>query len=163
MTAAAQMKEKANLNVKKFLQGDLRPGEFAIMTYRIDIPEGWTLEDILRPECWANIGAMLKDQPFPKIECIWQDGSRFVELIVISADRLWAKVHVLRDVDLTKSMHEARHMHEAVNDPRFKIIWKGPSAKYSVIRLSDNTMIHSKAATTSEANAWLTEHIKNLG
>lgn len=149
----------------KFKDGDMQLAEFARPAYRILVPENYTLEDILNPACWANVGETLKGKNnalFPIVELIWRDGTRYIEVIVIAAGRLWAKVHVLRDIDLSKSTEDVEELHQTQADSRFEVKWKGPTAKFAVTRLVDKEQLHSGFATKDEANMWLSDHIKSL-
>src|SRR5947209_8355484 len=76
--------------------------------------EGITLQDLLRPECWASVTNILR--PWSHIEVRAEDGSYYAELLVTGVDRSWAKVEVLnfkelttKDVALTAATRESKY------------------------------------------------------
>jgi len=178
MTAAGK-KETVNLSPRKILSGDLQRAEFCRAHFRVIVIDlETTLDDILKPEYWVNCGATLKgagQHPFPIVEVIWQDGSRYIELMVIDANNLWAKVRVLRDIDLTKqeerpALEKARKSlkkkSEASPDPDsdnpFEIKWVSPSSKYGVIRKSDGERLTEGCESKEAAEQWIEDYNKSM-
>ena len=184
MTAAEKKKE--TLSPRKILAGDLQRSEYSRASYRIIVRELETsLEDILKPEYWVNCGDILKGSglhPFPIIEMIWEDGSRYLELIVIHAAHLSAKVKVLMDVDLSgipsvkESDKPAKNTKAPENKskdddgsekpddgkPEYKVKWLSPKLLYGVVRTSDNERMTEGHETKEAAQTWLDDYLKAI-
>jgi len=116
---------------------------------------GITFEDVQKPDFWAHVGRMLK--PNDRIEVVAEDFSWFAELIVLAADRLWAKVGVLRYVELTGKSDGAE-----APSPDYEVAYKGPTKKHCVIRKADNQIVQEGIALKTDAEAWVREHVKAL-
>lgn len=117
-------------------------------------------EDLLKPECWAHVAQLLR--PGYRIEVLAEDGSYFAELLVVSAGRLWAKVAVLRKIDLTEAVGEAPAQGA---DTVMSIMWSGPHSKFRVIRQNASggkDVMRDGFETREEASVWMAEHIKAL-
>lgn len=125
------------------------------------VPEAGTpFEDILKPEYWAHVAQSLR--PWARIEVRAEDGSYFAELLVVNCGRLWAKVAVLRKVDLGDMASEAV---PANPDPSFSVMWRGPHAKHAVMRLGKaggKEVLREGFETKDEAATWMADHIKAL-
>lgn len=158
---AKKTEEKPNQPKRMVGNADLQRAEFSRAHYRIIIKDlDTTIEDILKPDYWVNVGATLAgtgNHEFPIIEIIWGDGSRYVELIVIAARNLFASVRVLRDVDLNEDNKKAaRKEKEAMSQGTgYKIEWVSPTVKFSVVRESDGERLTEGLATKKEAEQWL--------
>lgn len=147
--------------LRKLTAGKLKRLEFASTTYRIHPEDGTTLDDVLRPEYWAHVGEILR--PFDKIEVVFDDGTRFTELLVLDTKRLYAKVAVLVDADLTAGKKEAADdAKAAVEKPDYTVEYKGSIAKWSVIRASDNERVKDGMASRDEAEQYLKDYLKAL-
>ncbi len=145
---------------------ELRRADIARPDYRIVVTNlAVTLDDILRPEYWANVGGLLKEAvkrwPFAVVEVIWDDASRYVRLLVIDADDLWAKVKVIEDVDLSGSLLEAQELrNNAALNGAYTIKRISASAGWGVIRNTDNRTIKSNMGSKEEAQHWLSDLLK---
>lgn len=207
MTAPAKKtSEYGTKGPRKLNAGDLKRAEVARPDYRLVIKESAiTIEDILRPEYWANVGGMFaKDWPFSIIEVVWEDGSKYLRLIVMECGALYANVKILEVVMLAeqntkelvsyiRSMSgsgaslinvdappgegdeagdagdpgkkaEGKETKSVDNSdkPDFWVEYKGPSAKWSVIRKSDGERIDDGHADRASAQKWLDEYQKAL-
>lgn len=152
--------------LKKLSEFDLVLAEFARPAYRVLVSDpDITLAEICRPEYWANVGLKLKGNgqyPFAIIEMMWADGTRYVELCVVDSGPQWAKVKVLRDVDMTQAMDEVQQIVDQSPDAGYEVKYKGPALGWCVIRLKDNQRMTEKNGTKGDAQKWLTDYLKAL-
>ncbi len=111
------------------------------------VPEhGTPFEALLAPGYWAHCSAKLA--PGARIEVYAEDDSYFAELIVRDAGRRYAKVAVLRHINLDSvEVLEA----ETANGG-YEVKFQGPHLKWCVIRLSDRSRI-VEGKTKAEASA----------
>lgn len=112
---------------------------------------GVTVEDMLKPEYWTHVAQQLR--PLCRIEAVAEDGSWFAEFMVISTSKLAANVSLMRHVLLSEVKPSAD------GDTHFAK-WAGPSAKYRVVRKSDNAAIKDGFDTQAQALIWIAENIK---
>ena len=117
---------------------------------------GTTVEDLLCPEYWAHVAANLR--PHDQIHAISEDGSWYARLIVINADRLWAKLHVLEKHDLSASREDMPQAQEEA----YEVVWLSAMAKYAVIRRADRAALKEGFQTKLEAFQWLDGYLKTL-
>jgi hypothetical protein len=114
---------------------------------------GTPVEALLEPQFWAHVSAKMR--PRDRIEVDAEDGSYFVELRVEDAGRLFAKVVVLRRVDLVVA--------EAVEQlPDYKVMWAGPHAKWRIVRAVDKGLVKDGLETRQAAELYLTSHVKAM-
>lgn len=114
---------------------------------------GTPVEALLEPQFWAHVSAKMK--PRDRIEVDAEDGSYFVELRVEDAGRLFAKVVVLRRVDLQPT--------EQVEQPSdYKIMWAGPHAKWRIVRSKDKGLVKDGLETRTAAELYLASHAKAM-
>lgn len=119
-----------------------------------DVELGTTLEDIQNPAFWSMVS---KDfDPFDTIEVRVDDGKWIAHLRVISCERTYAKVQLLRVEEIGGNAEgspiSAKH----------KVAWKGPHLRFAVIRLSDDAMLQSGYKTREEAETWLRNYERNI-
>lgn len=111
-------------------------------------------EDFLQPEYYANVAVNMRPMDHVEIRC--DDGSFWGEYLVIAADRQWAQVMELRSHRLVQALQQP-------TDKRFRVEYKGPHLKHSVIRLQDSAVLHEGEQTASGANRWLEDYIRTIG
>lgn len=118
---------------------------------------GVTLADVIIPEYWLHFAQQLR--PNDKIEVICEDGTWYAQLLVINADRTWAKVHVLSHHDLT----QARSDTPARAEDEYDVDWT-PSGKWTITKKSQKGQPPLKDGFLSrlEAYQWLDGHIKSI-
>lgn len=116
---------------------------------------GTPVEALLDPGFWAHVSAKMK--PRDRIEVDAEDGSYFVELRVEDAGRLYAKVVVLRRVDLLPADAVA-----TAETAEYKIMWAGPHAKWRIIRTKDKGLVKDGIETRQAAELYLTSHAKAM-
>jgi hypothetical protein len=142
---------------RKLIVPRFKNAEYERVIYQACPENGVSFEDVLQPEFWSHVADKLK--PTDRIEVLAEDGSYFAELLVIDAGRLYAKVAVLRFVELASSEVPA----DLAGDlAEFKVEFKGPVLKHVVVRQSDKQYVQEGIARKADAEAWIREHVKAL-
>ena len=121
---------------------------------------GITKDDILNPSYWGHVANRLR--PKDRIEIQNEDDSFFAELLVISSDKTWAKVVLLKYVDLNQSATEITKDQADQVTSAYAVIWRGPK-KYSVVRKSDRAVMQEGMHSKEDAESWLAVHLKTQG
>ena len=132
--------------------------EFVRTVHHASPFDATTPEDLLAPEYWAHVADTLKQ--YDRIEALANDGTWWAEYIVVACGRAYAQLRMLRKVDLdpvsvNKALQSALRAYEVRH--------RGPHDQWSVIRLSDNAVVHEGEQTESGANTWLLNHLKAMG
>jgi hypothetical protein len=114
---------------------------------------GTPFEHLLRPEYWASI----KKLPInAHVYIDTEDCSYWAELKVLKVGQGFAKVFVLRHIELTA----------AGADPQvidgYDIQWTGPIDKHRVLRTKDGHVLKQGLDTWDDASAWLRDYKKML-
>tara|TARA_R110002126_G_scaffold84211_1_gene204797 strand:- start:554 stop:1141 length:588 start_codon:yes stop_codon:yes gene_type:complete len=111
-----------------------------------------TIEDLSNPGYWAHMAAQLS--PYDHIEVRAEDGAWIANLIVIQADRSWAKVMLVSKFDLLdrEALPSSVEQH--------KVEWKGPQHRFAVIRLADMVAVRTGFQTKEDGRNWMREHEK---
>lgn len=120
---------------------------------------GVTREDVENPAYWAHVAARLR--PKAKIELHSEDGSFFAEYLVVASDKTWAKVVCLRYIDLKESVKLTKEQTETIYDG-YEVKFRGPR-KWSVIRKTDNAVLHEGAHSEDDSRKWLSVHLNAQG
>ena len=121
----------------------------------VNLPMNLALEDALEPSFWAFCAVDMV--PFDHIQVRAEDGSWCAYLIVQSCDRNWARVVLDRTVKMVPSFDAP------ASSIKHKVEWKGPQLKWSVIRVSDSSVLKKEMQTKEEAAAWMREHERTVG
>lgn len=124
--------------------------EFKQNRHVLDASEGTNVQDLTDPGYWAHLGQRLK--PWSEIMVRANDGLWYARLIVLEAGRNWAKVHVERVEYLTTAEVAIT---QADSMSPYEIKFRGPHSQWSVIRKSDQAVVHEGDATIDGAVAWL--------
>lgn len=120
---------------------------------------GVTFKQMLETDYWAHIARQLK--AYDLIECRSDDGTFWGLAVALEVGRNWAKLHQLQYVALdTKDVAQTRTAKEA--DAAYRVEWKGPVKKHTVIRNKDDAIVHEGAASKNDAQAWLNDHLKTV-
>lgn len=144
--------------------------------HSITIEEGVTRAQLINPAFLAHVAAKLR--PYDQIEVRCDDGTLFAKLLVLQAERTWARVHVLewhnlttRDVSLSQVGEQAKSGaadKAAGPDPAralmpeddYLVQWKGPHKKWCVIRKADGAYMREAEPDKAAATTWLLDWIK---
>ena len=134
---AAEQKEPV-----KILEGRFGLASYLSNVWRITTPDDVTEKDIMRPEFWAHVANRLR--PCDEIIVI-PDNQKFrLHLIITGSGKQWAKVEKL-------SRHDFKTESEDVGSPHM-IKWRGPVAKWSVIRKSDGAIMRDRLESDEDAH-----------
>lgn len=128
---------------------DLKESEFVRPFYCATVPFGTQPNDLLSPEYWAHVANQLK--PWARIEARAVDGTWFAEYVVLDVGRTWAKLHMLNQHNLTTpdvALSQANAMSP------YEVKWRGPIAKWSVVRKSDSA-VQTEGMSKEEAIGWV--------
>ncbi len=109
-------------------------------------------EDVLDPAYWAHVGAKLHVRD--RIELWADDGAWFLEAVVLSAGRNWARVHLLRVEHLTPQTQIE------LPAPGYQVVYRGMQDKWCVLREMDNQIVQKGEDSRDDAIVWLAGHIK---
>jgi hypothetical protein len=127
--------------------------------HRITPEVGVPLEAMLSPKYWAHISAKFTIGDI--IEVYPPDGAYYGELLVQDRGHLFAKVAVIRYVDLAEVKVKVGDTDNSVL-AGFSVDWKGPLRKFEVTRLADKASLKSGMQTRGEAEAWLAQHVQTI-
>jgi hypothetical protein len=143
-------------------QDQLKLAEFSRNVFAIELPANTTLDDVKKPEFWAHTASKL--HPTDRIEVLDAEGTFFAELFVVACARNWAKVSVLRFVELTESVANGKKVaSDAKKEERAKYLVEWTQGdKGRVIRLSDKQVISKDHPNKVAAEAWLDKFIGEL-
>lgn len=137
----------------KIRSGQIKQAEFARVVHYATPDAGTTVEQMMKPEFWANVAEKIKTGD--RIEVVPVDGSYFVEFIVRLSSRNSVVVFPLRIVPLEQN---AAALSED-EDPDFYVKWRG-GAKFCVMRKSDNTPVIENIETKEQAFREMSDYIK---
>lgn len=127
---------------------------------------GTTRADVLDPAYFAHIAPRLR--PYTEILLRCEDGTIYAKVLVLQAERTWARVHVLewhdlttKDVALSKDdvARIAKLTEEGATE--FLVEFKGPTKLHCVIRKQDSAIVFEGIRTKAEAYERLAEHLKS--
>lgn len=132
--------------------------DYARTVFVATVEHGTTREDLTRPDFWSPVA--VKMRPWDKIEVRTDDGTFYAELLVLSCDRTWAIVKELAFVALgNKDISETK---AAAVDSGYEVRFRGPHAKWTVIRKSDESVIKD-GMSKDEANQYLAQYTRTIG
>ena len=110
-----------------------------------------TVDDLKRPEFWASAAWQMKN--LARVTVMPDDESYVCELLVRDAGRQYAVMSVLNYVQLATDL-------KVPIDAAYEVKWRGPHAKFGVLRLADKAIVSEGHVDKQAAQAWLTEHLK---
>lgn len=123
----------------------------------VDVPVGVTIDEIQEPSYWALVVSEKGMEPLDHIEARWDDGTKIAYLIVRQCERSYAKVYLDRTIEF-KENAEA----DLPRSLKHKVEFKGGHFKWSVIRLSDSSVLQSGFKSRDEADAWMRNHERTV-
>ncbi len=112
-------------------------------------------EDLADPAYWAHVAQTLKQRD--EVEVWAADGSWRAVVVVLDATKSAARVHLSR-VETFAIGDEAMQKVEALSP--YRIEHRGPHEQWSVIRKSDDAVVHDGEGTRAGAEFWLRERMK---
>lgn len=120
--------------MKALTESGFKLAEFQRNVYLASPAAGVTLDDMKKPDYWANLGHILR--PGDRIEVLPEDFTFFAELIVRDAGQLFAMVETLRCVTFDGEV-------APVEAGAYRVQWAGPAHKFRVVRTSDGAVIQT--------------------
>ncbi len=157
MAQAAKQDKKPELAVveRKATPADMlrfKGREFVVNDYAYTAHPNTQPEDLLAPEYWAHVATQLRVRD--RIEVWADDASWIAEYTVLEAGRNYAKLHMLWTQPLSSPMDMAE-----AQSP-YEIVFRGPHAKWSVVRRSDKAVVHDGEEQRDGAAHWVRERLK---
>ncbi len=145
----------AEMKISAFAPVNLESAEYRVTTYYHTLEMDEPLEAALEPEYWTHVARILR--PGNEIRIDAADYSFCALLKVRSTSRISATV----DVIWSKSFKD--HVGPEVdNVTGFEIKWRGPKAKFGIIRVSDGEVVRDGYDTREIAADALREYLKAL-
>lgn len=141
--------------MQKLNASQLQAADYARMVWVVTPEEGTPFETILSPLYWAHVSKSFK--PWHMIEVRCPEFSYFAELIVRDCGAQWAKVEVLRKVDLRAVQPKAA----APVADGYEVKHRG-RAGWCVVRSVDKAILLEGATSRDAATDWLNEHLKKI-
>lgn len=154
------MAESNQAQIAQLGPGDLVGFEYISTRWDARIGQGIDPVELENPAFWAHQAMQLK--PFDEIRARAEDGSWIGHYIVLDCSRNWAKVKLDRLINLTTADVSATQASKAALDPflaQHKVLWRA-ARKFSVVRISDNSVLQEDIATRGEAQAWLENYAR---
>ena len=119
-----------------------------------DLPAGVRPERLMDPAFWKHFAREI--QPNDKIEAVCEDGSweglyrvMFVSQNEVRISPIYVKEHDTGD-------------QAEVESDLYEIVWKGPGAKFAVVRKDNGAVIKDRLHPKSQALAFLREHLGRM-
>jgi hypothetical protein len=112
-----------------------------------------TLDDIQRPDFWVHVASKLRRMDV--IEVIPESEGWFAELLVLSTGTGFAKVKLIREVQIEEQI--APNIGLSTD-----VMWGGPAAKWRVIRLADGAVLSENHESKGSAIRWQVNHERAL-
>lgn len=150
MAEAAKQLDKGA--AKEYRQDPQRCGlaEFKKQHWIVEAESGVTVEVLQDEAYWANQASKMK--VWDTVEVRTDDGTLWVEGLVLSCGRNYAKIHILRAVKLQTKDVEQSQVSARQTKLTFKWLHRGPR-KHSIVR-SDGQIMHEGEDTKEKAEQW---------
>lgn len=126
------------------LQNNIKSAEYIRTVWAAQPEPGTNLADMLLPEYWVHVAKTFRVGD--RIDVTAADGSWFAELFVRTVSPTGIKAYVLRHIEFDKTAAEA--------PPTLDIRHRG-GAGWSVVRLSDKTVLFEGGKARSDAEDWI--------
>lgn len=143
---------------EQILAPDLREADYECTRYVAKVAPGVKFEDVIKPDFWAHVSERLRAWDELHVRC--KDGTWMAHLVVLDASRQWARVHVLSGPHNFTNSDVSMSQAEKIAQADFDVKFRGPR-KWSVVRKSDNAVLHEDESTEPGAKAWLAGHLQN--
>jgi hypothetical protein len=145
--------------MKKLQQSRFKPIGHYQRVWEIVVEHGVSGDDLLQPGFYAHVGHHLKPQD--KIVVMSDDGTLYAELLVLAAERTAATVTFIPGFpfDLTKAKI-VKIETDAAAASDFDVKFRGPAAKWSIVRKDDNAVIREGFANKEDAVKSLDDYLK---
>lgn len=151
MDEGQEQKKRAVPNIP---QGRMQMAEHGRNVWFITAESSEHPEDFLEPEFYSHVAKDLA--PMDRIEICTDDGQYWAELLVLTSDRTWAKVQLLREVKLATVEQQA-------DDGTYVVRYLGKHRKWCVIRASDKSALREGELDKASAIAWVETYKRTVG
>ena len=151
----AKVAEQPERKIEQLQPIRMKPAEFARNVHVAVAHESNVPDDLSAPHYWAHVSTQLR--PWELIEVRADNGLWWAEVLVLEAGRNYARVHVLRVIDLSKSAVKSA---DTIQIGGYEISFRGEFAKWSVIRQGDRAVVRDQLGTQGEAVNWVNERLK---
>lgn len=143
--------------MSKLIADRIRVADYIRQLLRVTPEAGTTIEEVLKPDYWVHVAPKAKLGDV--LEIFPEDGSWFVQAVVVSCSNVHLKLHVLNKVVINEVKAESKK--DDKKDEPFRVEFKGPQRKWSVIR-KDGVYIKEGFEDRRGAEAWLAENQKDI-
>jgi hypothetical protein len=136
--------------------GSLFPADNRRNFWALDLPADAEREDLERPSFWSHEAAKMKAGD--RVEARWEHGQKWADLLVMSSSAGAVRMHII---------HFMEQDGAAADEPGgdltlVEVKWRGPTAKFSVIRLSDSMLIKDGFADKIDAMKFARDYEKTI-
>jgi hypothetical protein len=107
------------------------------------------MDDVLNPAFWSINAPRIERDAIIEIRTV--DQRFFAEVYVMAASKSEVIVKVLRHYDL---QGEVAALTKAEMD-QYDVVWKGPTAKWCVVRRADKVKLAERLEDKGEAHNWI--------
>lgn len=150
----AEEKVEKPRKIEQLLHTDLLQEGFGSTQYDA-IARGETKpEDVMDPAFWAHVAPTLK--PWDVIRVHHEDGSWYLQALVVDAQKSGAQVEILVSKDLRSKVSIPAEILM-----RYEVVHRGPRG-WSVIRKSDRSVMVENHQTRGAADEWLRDNIYSI-
>lgn len=125
-------------SIQEIKPSQLKETPFVRQNWTVMAKPGQTLEDLLEPKVWASIADKIR--PWDRIEVIEESGKYVAELFVVSTSRQWIRVAPI----MFKDLSDAGESGVVEGESGHEVTWRGPHAKWCVVRTSDGSVISER-------------------
>lgn len=141
---------------KQITQARLVQAEFARVVFHATPTPDTSHEDLLDPAYWSHVARDLK--PGTLIQAMPEHSEWFAEYIVLSASTNWAKLALLRFVELAAPKADVPKAPAAAH----VVNWGGSIQKFRIVRTADKEVIKAGFDTKAQAETELASYEKAL-
>lgn len=140
----------------------LHPNRFELAAGRRNVWQataeaGVSIDDLKRPDYWAHISNQVRLND--KFEVVTDDGGCYAEFLVRDCGSGYVKVSALPN---TIVFSESIEPGAAIPESDYEVRWSGPHTLFRVLRKSDGKMLQERIANKTDANIWITNHMKAM-
>lgn len=138
----------------KIITGDkVSPLKSVRTTWIAEIPANTAVEDILKPEYWADVANRVRRRDH--IEADWIDGTRLVVLRILGVGSDFVKVQKMAEYEFAATAKSGID--------NFEVKWIAPGThKFGIIRKSNKEYVETGFDSSNDADDWLKQNLANI-
>jgi hypothetical protein len=133
---------------------------YMINVFAVNADASTSIDDILKPEYWANVAMKFRPNGGDEIIVVCEDMSFRAHLWVVNAGHTWANVRLIGEPIVLNSQ-ESKEIQ--VHDSSVFVQWRGPHALWCVMRREEDgkkTTLRDKLASRDIAETEAKEYLK---